>query len=110
MAAVIQLPQSSFWAKRKKTAPMHQPNDASRSHEYLMADEVERMITAARRSDGRLAERDALSIMMVQRHGLRASELRAIGRNPIITIKGESYRLKDKRKAGLLPKPAKAKE
>jgi DNA replication protein DnaC len=28
----------------------------------------------------------------------------------IITINGDSYRLKDKRKAGLLPKPAKAKD
>jgi integrase len=68
------------------------------------------MITATRRTDGRLAERDALLIMMAYRHGCRASELGATGQNPIITINGESYRLKDKRKAGLRPKPAKAKE
>jgi len=29
---------------------------------------------------------------------------------PTMTINGESYRLKDKRKAGLLPKPTKTKE
>ena len=33
------------------------------------------MITAARQAGGRLAERDALLIMMAYRHGLRASEL-----------------------------------
>jgi hypothetical protein len=27
---------------------------------------------------------------------------------PTVTINGESYRLKDKRKAGLVPKPAKS--
>ena len=59
MAAVIQLPQTSFWAKRKKQPPVRQPNDASRSHEYLTPDEVEHMITAARRNHDRLAEHDA---------------------------------------------------
>src|SRR5262249_57735731 len=33
------------------------------------------MIAAARRTDSRVAERDALLIMMAYRHGLRASEL-----------------------------------
>jgi len=32
------------------------------------------MIAAARQADGRVAERDALLIMMAYRHGLRASE------------------------------------
>jgi type 1 fimbriae regulatory protein FimB/type 1 fimbriae regulatory protein FimE len=36
------------------------------------------MVVAARRADGRLAERDALLIMMGYRHGLRASELIAL--------------------------------
>jgi integrase len=36
------------------------------------------MIVAARQAGGRLAERDALSIMMTYRHGLRASELIAL--------------------------------
>ena len=33
------------------------------------------MIAAARQTDGRVAARDALLIMMAYRHGLRASEL-----------------------------------
>jgi hypothetical protein len=46
IAAVIQLPQSPFSAKRKKQPPIRQPNDASRSRECQIADQVERMITA----------------------------------------------------------------
>jgi integrase len=75
---VIQLPQPSKWAKRENLPPVRQPNQASRTREYLTPDEVERMITAARRADGRLAERDSLLIMMAYRHGFRASELIAL--------------------------------
>ena len=78
MAAVIPLYQSPKWAKRANQPPLRQPNQASRTREYLTPDEVERMIVAARRIDGRLAERDALLIMMAYRHGLRASELIAL--------------------------------
>jgi integrase len=60
-------------AKRDNQPPIHQPNGASRTREYLTPDEVERMITAARHTDGCLAERDALLIMMAYRHGLRSS-------------------------------------
>jgi hypothetical protein len=70
MAAVIELPQKSKWAKRDNQPPLRQPNQASRTREYLTPDEVGRMITAA--GSGRL-ERDALLIMMAYRHGLRAS-------------------------------------
>jgi integrase len=72
MGAVIQLPQSPFSAKRKRKPPTRQRNDASRSREYLTPDEVERMIAAARHIGGRLAERDALLIMMAYRDGFRA--------------------------------------
>jgi integrase len=78
MAAVIQLPQTSKWAKRENQPPVRQPNQASRTREYLTPGEVERMVTAARRAGGRLAERDSLLIMMAYRHGLRASELIAL--------------------------------
>ena len=78
MAAMIQLSQTSKWAKRENQPPIRQPNQASRTREYLTPDEVERMITAARRAGGRLAERDALLIMMAYRHGFRASELIAL--------------------------------
>ena len=75
MATVIPLPQTSKWAKQDNLPPIRQRNQASRTREYLTPDEVERMMTAARRVGGRLAERDALLIMMAYRHGLRASEL-----------------------------------
>jgi integrase len=73
MAAVIQLRQTSKWAKREHQPPIRQPNQASRTREYLTPDEVERVIVAARRAGGRLADRGALLIMMAYRHGLRAS-------------------------------------
>ena len=78
MATIISLPQASKWAKQDNLPPIRQRNRASRTREYLTPNEVERMIVAARHADGRLAERDALSIMMAYRHGLRASELIAL--------------------------------
>jgi hypothetical protein len=45
----------TIFGKAQKQPHDRQPNDASRSREYLMADEVARMITAAHRSDGYLA-------------------------------------------------------
>jgi type 1 fimbriae regulatory protein FimE len=75
MAEVIPILQASKWAKQLNLPPTRQPNQASRTREYLTPDEVERMIVAARRASGRLAERDALLIMTTYRHGLRASEL-----------------------------------
>src|SRR5947209_4834619 len=91
MAAVIQLPQTSKWAKRNNQPPVRQPNQASRNREYLTPDEVERMITAAHRGAGRLAERDALLIMMAYRHGLRASELIALRWDQIDLKAGTLY-------------------
>src|SRR5689334_22808688 len=52
-------------------------NRQLRSREHLTADEVERMITAARQR-ARYGSRDALLIMLAYRHGLRASELIAL--------------------------------
>jgi integrase len=78
MAVVITLPQTSKWAKQDNLPPIRQRNQASRTREYLTPDEVERMVAAARRAGGRLAERDALLIMTAYRHGLRASELIAL--------------------------------
>lgn len=78
MATIIPLPQTSKWAKQDNLPPIRQRNQASRTREYLTATKVESMIVSARRANGRLAERDALSIMMAYRHGLRASELIAL--------------------------------
>lgn len=74
MAVVVSLRQTSNWAK----PPVRRPNEYTRAREYLTPDEVERMIVAARRADGRMAERDALLILLAYRHGLRASELIAL--------------------------------
>src|SRR6266851_7912552 len=78
MAAIIRLRQTSKWAMQANLPPIRQRNQASRTREYLTPNEVERMIVAARHAGGRLAERDALSIMMAYRHGLRAAELIAL--------------------------------
>jgi hypothetical protein len=52
MAAIIPLPQTSKWAKSENQPPVRRPNQASRTREYLTPDEVNRMITAARRAGG----------------------------------------------------------
>ena len=78
MAAVVPVRQTPKWAKRRNLAPIRQRNQATRTREHLTPDEVQRMMTAARRAGGRLAERDALLILMAYRHGLRASELVAL--------------------------------
>ena len=69
MAAIIQLPQTSKWAKRENLPPTRQPNEASRTREYLTPVEVERTIVAARHAAGHLANRDALLIVMAYRTG-----------------------------------------
>ena len=48
------------------------------SRECLTPDEVKRRIAAARHTAGRLAERDALLILMAYRYGFRAFELIAL--------------------------------
>jgi integrase len=49
------------------------PNAELRSREHLTADEVERLIAAAK--DGRHGHRDATMLLVAYRHGLRVSEL-----------------------------------
>ena len=78
MATIIPLPQTPKWAKRRNLPPIRQRNQATRTREHLTPDEVQRMITAARHAGGRLADRDALLVMVAYRHGLRASELIAL--------------------------------
>jgi integrase len=45
-----------------------------REREYLTPDEIDRLVTAAKKR-GRYGNRDALAIYMAARHGLRVSEL-----------------------------------
>src|SRR5262249_55529235 len=49
-------------------------NSSVRTREYLTTAEIERLITAARKSS-RYGHRDATMILIGYRHGLRASEL-----------------------------------
>ena len=50
-------------------------NATRRPREYLTAEEVERLVAAARSRPGRYGQRDATMILLAYRHGLRASEL-----------------------------------
>ena len=75
MPAVIPRSQTSFSAKRLKSPPPRRQNKAVRTREHLTPEEVECLIIVVRQTGGRVAERDALLIMMAYRHGLRASEL-----------------------------------
>jgi integrase len=79
MAGVVRKLQTPLMAKRRDNRPpVRRSNSAMRSREYLVPEEVERMIAAARRGGGRLADRDALLIMLMYRHGLRVSEAIAL--------------------------------
>jgi site-specific recombinase XerD len=56
-----------------RTVPLRKPNSELRSREHLTADEVEKLIEAAK--GNRWGHRDATMILVAFRHGLRASEL-----------------------------------
>ena len=60
-----------------KVPPLRRPNKDLRSREYLTADEVDRLMVAAR-SVGRHGHRDSTLILVAFRHGLRVSELVAL--------------------------------
>ena len=60
-----------------KVPPRRVPNSAVRSREYLTSDEVEALMSAARKV-GRHGHRDATLILQAYRHGLRVSELVAL--------------------------------
>ena len=62
-----------------KVPPRRLPSAERRPREYLTPEEVERLISAARKRIGaRSPHRDATLILMAYRHGLRASELCAL--------------------------------
>jgi integrase len=75
---------NTIFGKARKITPSRQANSAVKMRERVSPDEVERLIVAARQvSDGRLAEPDALLIMMAYRHGLRASGIDGLRWNQI---------------------------
>src|SRR5689334_9006153 len=55
--------------------PRRLPNATRRPREYLTAQEVEKLMTAAKSRAGRHGHRDATAILIAYRHGLRVSEL-----------------------------------
>jgi type 1 fimbriae regulatory protein FimB/type 1 fimbriae regulatory protein FimE len=55
--------------------PRRLPNAARRPREYLTAQKVERLIAAVRSRHDRYGHRDATTILIAYRHGLRASKL-----------------------------------
>ena len=57
----------------RTVTPRRLPNQELRTREHLTADEVERLIEAARAN--RYGERDALMFLLAYRHGLRAAEV-----------------------------------
>ena len=67
--------QNPPMSENGKVTPRRVANAARRPREYLTADEVERLMTAARSRPGRYGQRDATMILLAYRHGLRVSEL-----------------------------------
>jgi len=58
---------------KNRSVPIRPANSELRTREYLTADEVEKLIKAAR--TGRYGHRDATLILIAYRHGLRAIEI-----------------------------------
>jgi type 1 fimbriae regulatory protein FimE len=77
LTVIVPLAQPSNWAKREHRPPL-KPHKDPLSRDFLTKDEVEAMIVAAKKANGRTADRDALLILLAYRHGLRASELTAL--------------------------------
>jgi integrase len=60
-------------SNENRSVPVRPANAELRTREYLTAEEVEKLIKAAR--DGRYGHRDAALILIAFRHGLRAVEI-----------------------------------
>jgi integrase len=59
--------------ENRTVTPRRRTNADLRTREHLTADEVERLIEAAK--DNRYGHRDALMVLLTFRHGLRATEI-----------------------------------
>src|ERR1700687_5470682 len=59
--------------ENRTVTPRRGKNGDIRTREHLTADEVERLIEAAK--DNRYGHRDALMLLLTFRHGLRAAEI-----------------------------------
>lgn len=67
-------PAESAQSPANRKVPRRPKNSTLRTREYLTADEIERMMRAARKT-GRHGHRDAALILIGYRHGLRVAEL-----------------------------------
>lgn len=88
VAAVIDLNSARTKPARNNAGgnpPRRVPNAELRSREYLTVDEVERLMSAARKI-GRHGRRDSTLILLGFRHGLRVGEL--------VTLRWEQFDLK----------------
>jgi integrase len=59
--------------ENRTVTPLRAPNAELRTREHLTADEVEKLIEAAKAN--RYGYRDALMVLLAYRHGLRAAEV-----------------------------------
>lgn len=71
------IPKIAANASNRRIMPSRPKNSQLRSREYLTADEVGKLMAAAKRI-GRHGHRDATLILLAYRHGLRVSELIAL--------------------------------
>jgi site-specific recombinase XerD len=67
------VPPTSVYGTVVQSPPKRRRNADVRAREYLLDDEVERLIAAA--GDNRNGHRDATMVLVAYRHGLRAAEL-----------------------------------
>lgn len=58
----------------KRTSPNQRRYEEVRSREYLLPEEVDRMMKAIRKKGGRYSHRDATLILLLYRHGLQVGE------------------------------------
>jgi integrase len=63
---------------RKRLSPNQRKYEEVRSREHLLPEEVEAMIAAIKKARGRYAQRDALLLQVMYRHGLRTAEVAAL--------------------------------
>src|SRR3712207_2235835 len=68
-------PKTAPTTENGTVPPRRAPNAERRPREYLTAQEVNRLMAAARDRGGRYGHRDATLILLAYRHGLRAGEL-----------------------------------
>jgi type 1 fimbriae regulatory protein FimE len=74
-----------------ESEPLRRPtNESLRSREYLLPDEVEKLLQAAKKM-GRYGQRNATLLLMMYRHGLRVSEAIALRWNQVDLKEGQLH-------------------